>query len=377
MGDLNGLWEKLALIDKEDDELEIIEEWSSLLRGRGHLCVTVKVLSDRRFSREALKQTLRTIWRISKGMSFTDAPDGLLLVEFFDVGDKDRVLIGRPWSFERCLLLVTLLEGDVQPSKLVMNLVPFWVQSHDLPLLYMNREVGERVGGILGSVLLVGTDENGVGWGKSLRVRVQLDVSKPLLRSKKIRLGGQSLWIYFKYERLPMFCYGCGRLWHGEGGCPVAASSKGKFSETVQYGPWLRAVDDNSSSRRGAPSKATVSRVNSASLGDAAEHTVERTVERTAETGDKEIVRRQFLHDQSSPSSRPVIDGEVVVRDQIMRGSYEGKRHQVRSLTLDEESLVEVSVRQGDGPLLSEVGLERSFGPGALDNTLQVVHPTQ
>ncbi|GMY07819.1 hypothetical protein FCV25MIE_03058, partial [Fagus crenata] len=93
MGDLNDLWEKLALIDKEDDELEIFEEWSSLLRGRGHLCVTVKVLSDRRFSHEALKQTLRTIWRISKGMSITDAPDGLLLVEFFDVGDKDRVLI--------------------------------------------------------------------------------------------------------------------------------------------------------------------------------------------------------------------------------------------------------------------------------------------
>ncbi|GMY07818.1 hypothetical protein FCV25MIE_03057, partial [Fagus crenata] len=110
---------------------------------------------------------------------------------------------------------------------------------------------------------------------------------------------------------------------------------------TVQYGPWLRAVDDHSSSRRGAPSKATVSRVNSASLGDAANHTVECTVERTAETGGKEIVRRQFLRDQSSPSSRPVFDGE------------------------------------GDGPLLSDVGLERSFGPGALDNTLQVVHPTQ
>jgi hypothetical protein len=325
MGDLNGLWEKLSLIDKEDDELEIIEEWSSLLRGRGHLCVTMKVLSNHRFSCEALKQTLHNIWRISKGMSFTDAPDGLLLVEFFDVGDKDQVLIGRPWSFERCLLLVTPLEGDVQPSKLEMNLVPFWVQIHDLPLLYMNREVGECVGGILGSVLLVDTDENGVGWGKSLRVRVQLDVSQPLLRGKKIRLGGQSLWIYFKYERLPMFCYGCGRLWHGGGGCPVAASSKRKFSETVQYGPWLRAVDDNSSSRSSAPSKATVSRVNSASLGDAAENTVERTVERTAETGGKEIVPRQFLRNQSSPSSCLVIDGEVVVHDHIMRGSYEDK----------------------------------------------------
>ena len=310
-------------------------------------------------------------------MSFTDAPDGLLLVEFFDVGDKDRVLIGRPWSFERCLLLVTSLEGDVQSSKLDMNLVPFWVQIHDLPLLYMNREVGEHVGGILGSVLLVDTDENGVGWGKSLRVRVQLDVSQPLLRGKKIRLNGQSLWIYFKYERLPMFCYWCGRLWHGGGGCPITASSKGKFLETVQYGPWLCAVDDNSSSRRGAPSKATVSRVNFASLGDAAEHTVEHTVERTEEMGGKEIVLRQFLHDQSSPSSCPVIDGEAVVRDQIMRESYEDKRHQVRSLTLDEESLVEVSVLQGDGPLLSKVGLEHSIGPRALDNNLQVVYPTQ
>uniref|UniRef100_A0A2N9HKW7 Reverse transcriptase domain-containing protein n=1 Tax=Fagus sylvatica TaxID=28930 RepID=A0A2N9HKW7_FAGSY len=242
MGDLNGLWEKLALIDKEDDELEIIEEWSSLLRGRGHLCVTVKVLSNHH------------------------APNGLLLVEFFDVGDKDQIRM-----------------------RMVL--------------------AGERV-------YVFG---------------VQLDVSQPLLRGKKIRLGGQSLWIYFKYERLPMFCYGCGRLWHGGGGCPVAASSKRKFSETVQYGP-CRAY---SGAYGGAYS------------GDG------RQGNRAAGS----FFATNLVH----PHVLGLMAGWLYVII-LCTESYEDKRHQVRSLTLDEESLVEVSVLQGDGPLLSEVGLERSIG---------------
>lgn len=126
MSELSTMWDKLALNAKEEDEMEITEDWSSMLRGWGHLCVMVKVISNRRFSRDALKQTLHSIWRISKGMVFKDAPDNKL-VEFFYAGDKKRVLIGRPWSFDRFLLLVTLLDGDVQPSKLEMNLVPFWV----------------------------------------------------------------------------------------------------------------------------------------------------------------------------------------------------------------------------------------------------------
>uniref|UniRef100_A0A2N9IT87 RNase H type-1 domain-containing protein n=1 Tax=Fagus sylvatica TaxID=28930 RepID=A0A2N9IT87_FAGSY len=186
MSELSDMWEKLALNAKEEDEMEITEDWSSMLRGRGHLCVTVKVISDRRFNRDALKQTLR------------------------------------------CLLLVTPLDGDVQPSKLEMNLVPFWIQIHDLPFLYMNRDVGEKVGGTLGMVFMVDTDVKGVGWGKSLRVRVQIDVTQPLLCGKKLRLGGKSVWVYFKYERLPLFCYGCGRIWHGGGGCPAHAQMRAK-----------------------------------------------------------------------------------------------------------------------------------------------------
>jgi hypothetical protein len=118
-------------------------------------------------------------------MIFKDAPDEMLLVEFNDVLDKSHVLTGCPWSFKRHLLLVSDLNGEVQPSKLDLACVPFWVQIHDLPLIYMNREVGEKVGKEIGEVILVDIDEQGVGWGKSLRVRVKIDVKEPLLGVKR------------------------------------------------------------------------------------------------------------------------------------------------------------------------------------------------
>lgn len=177
-------------------------------------------------------------------MIFKDAPDEMLLVEFNDVSDKSRVLTGCPWSFKRHLLLVSDLNGEVQPFKLDLACVPFWVQIHDLPLINMNREVGEKVGKEIGEFILVDMDEQGVGWGKSFRVRVKIDVKEPLLRGKKVKLGGQSMWVYFQYEKLSLFCYGCGRIWHGGGGCSVNSKSMGhRNSGVAQFCSWLRAME--------------------------------------------------------------------------------------------------------------------------------------
>ena len=48
-----------------------------------------------------------------------------------------------------------------------------------------------------------------------LRVRVKIDVTKKLVRGKKVMIeGGEQRWINFRYERLPNFCYRCGLLNH-------------------------------------------------------------------------------------------------------------------------------------------------------------------
>ena len=44
----------------------------------------------------------------------------------------------------------------------------FWVQLHRIPIFYMTKQTGERVGQALGRVVKVDVQENGIGWGSSL-----------------------------------------------------------------------------------------------------------------------------------------------------------------------------------------------------------------
>lgn len=66
-----------------------------------------------------------------------------------------------------------------------------WVQLYQLPLNVMHRIVGEMVKNSLGTVKKVEVEEDNLGWGKKLRVRVVMDLTKPLARGRKITLLGE------------------------------------------------------------------------------------------------------------------------------------------------------------------------------------------
>ena len=98
------------------------------------------------------------------------------------------------------------------------------------------------IGSCLGSVLDVDVIETGVQWGKCLCVRVKIDVTKRLVRGKKISSeGGEPKWVNFRYERLPNFCYRCGLLSHSLKECSEGRIPGDKDGESqLQYGAWLR-----------------------------------------------------------------------------------------------------------------------------------------
>ena len=57
-------------------------------------------------------------------------------------------------------------------------------------------------------------------WGNCLCIRVILDVSLPLCRGRKVRLGEYRLRsVDFRYERLPIFCYLSGKIDRDERDC--------------------------------------------------------------------------------------------------------------------------------------------------------------
>jgi hypothetical protein len=232
-------WENFSLTEEEDVELSIQREEFHDGVTYGQSCVLGKLLAERLVSKETIRAEFVKWWKPEENFSFKILGDNLFLVEFEKFSDKKRVLEGRPWVFEGSLFLVEDFDGSKTPSQFIFDKAAFWVQMTNLPLACMGREIGRKIGASVGVVEAVDTDARGMGWGESLRVKILIDLSKPLPRGRKINVEGKANWVTFKYERLPRFCFHCGVIWHGKGGCPKRSSFRQQ--EMNQYGMWLRA----------------------------------------------------------------------------------------------------------------------------------------
>lgn len=84
---------------------------------------------------------------------------------------------------------------------------------------------------------------NSIGVNKSLRLRVLIDVRKPLKEEVDLKLrGGVTEKVEVQYEKRPVFCYFCGKLGHGEKDCddnPCPNPRDYKFSEKLRASPWI------------------------------------------------------------------------------------------------------------------------------------------
>ena len=169
---------------------------------------------------------------------FRAIENGLFVVQFASLRDKNKVLAGLPWTFDQSLVLLQEIEDDIQPSHVIINLCPFWIRLYNLPLRSRSDAHVRLIGGCLGTVLDL--DSDGIGWDKSARIRVLIDVTQPLRRVQRISLkNGASILIEIKYERLPTFCYACEILGHIERDC--LNTQEEEREEERQWGSWLRA----------------------------------------------------------------------------------------------------------------------------------------
>lgn len=72
---------------------------------------------------------------------------------------------------------------------------------------------------------------------------VEINLDMPLLRGTKLKLGTECVWVEFRYEKVPTFCFYCGIIGHSERIClrKVEDAKENKVCEG-QYGEWRRAV---------------------------------------------------------------------------------------------------------------------------------------
>lgn len=135
-----------------------------------------------------------------------------------------------------------LVMGDFDETKCLddidLSYFPIWVRVSKIPMGLMTREVGEKIGKKIGKVLRIDGDRDNNAIGRFLRIKVKLDIRKPLMRGVTISVGEQvrKIWCPLSYEFLPNFCYMCGCLSHNGKACSI----KLKKDEKAQWGEGLR-----------------------------------------------------------------------------------------------------------------------------------------
>ncbi|KAI8001217.1 putative ribonuclease H protein [Camellia lanceoleosa] len=142
------------------------------------------------------------------------------------------------------LMVFKLLEIESPVSQMDFTWSPFWVQVHGLPLEKMTRTNGEAIGKRLGRLIRVdGHSEELLLNRCFFRIRVELDITKPLPRGFFLKKFGRSteetkeLWIDFKIKKLSDFCFDCGRIGHDQNNCKFVTRDEGR---TSGYGPELK-----------------------------------------------------------------------------------------------------------------------------------------
>ena len=240
--ELEVLWKKLSFTEEEDEGIEIDSNSTKMAKEVGKNCALMKIMAHKSINLDALRKNMRMLWKSNKGVQISEVEKDLFLVEFSDGKDKKKVLDMCPWSYEKQLVLIQEFDGELTPKEIEIKWAPFWIQIFNLPLKCRTKEIGRAIGSKLGEVLEVDVSESGVHWGRCLRVRVRIDVTKRLVCWKKITIeGGEGRWVQLKYERLPNFCYRCGLLNHALKDCSKSGERNAVGeNEELQYGAWLR-----------------------------------------------------------------------------------------------------------------------------------------
>ena len=108
---------------------------------------------------------------------------------------------------------------------------------------FMNTKVAEGICDTVGVVQKSSKAVDDEG-GYFIRVRVSINITFPLCRGRVITLeNGEKHWVNFNYERLPNFCFWCGRLNYSDKNCNLWIESKGTLSlDSQQFNSSLKVA---------------------------------------------------------------------------------------------------------------------------------------
>ena len=219
--ELAEILQKFALSNKEmggtaldlgDADNGIMECQSSLVG---------KIHGEKVVNFVGVKNFVTAAWGYPKEMKALELGPNLFQFILPREDERLRVLDGGPWIIDNQILVLSSWFAGIEEDYTAFNFAPLWIQVWNLPIHWMSKETGKKIGAMVGEVKEVIIPQAGGKEGRHIKIMVKTDISQPLMRGAMIQLNGVPRWIRFKYERCPDFCFCCGRIGHSERTCNI------------------------------------------------------------------------------------------------------------------------------------------------------------
>ncbi|KAF3964505.1 hypothetical protein CMV_011216 [Castanea mollissima] len=317
MDDVLKDWRKLSLTSKEGEKVELKN--FHFLEKNEHV-LAARFMTRRALNVEAVGRTFKPLWRARKDFEIREAGDQVLFIFELET-DAERVLAMEPWSFDKHVVLFQRYDFSVPTKNRRFTTMKFWVQMHGLPKSMLKPEVAMELGEKLGVVRSANHTNEMIG-GNFIRVRVEIDVSEPLCRGRRVVLNDKDeVWVSLKYEKLSNFCYWCGKVSHTEKECDKWLASKGTLSvEQQEYGAWLRALPHN-------PGKAVSTKVSG--MGDGYGRT--QSMKTMREEGQMQVIQRNQSNREADKDATSNQQGLSSVNKHSQEGGANGEVSMVQT----------------------------------------------
>jgi hypothetical protein len=179
------------------------------------------VISQKTHNNQSVFAALSKAWEFAVPFSFAVLGPNKYLFKLSKPEHLERIQKQVTWNVNGFLIILQKWLPHATLTELQLKKAPFWIQVHGLPLINMTTKTAISIGKALGDLIKVEeSSSDKLTFRSFLRILVEIEVSKPLKPGFFFqRDGGESIWIFLKYERLDIYCASCGRIGHNHDHC--------------------------------------------------------------------------------------------------------------------------------------------------------------
>lgn len=202
--------------------------------------IIAQILTSKTINMNAFRSTMVKAWN-PKGKFLTNQLQQNSMAFIFESQNDFQKITNLSWCFRESQVIINHWPPDKALHEIDMTKNTFWIQATNLPACLINNQTASFIGNIVGEFIKTDNLTSSHKWKRSLRIKVHVDITKPLQDHVDIpRQGTTNLLTEIRYERLAEFCFFCGMLGHKVFNCIFSTDYVPIEISNCKYGPWLK-----------------------------------------------------------------------------------------------------------------------------------------